>query len=359
VVHPQDPDAFIHIAPSEWDSTVAGVLRGLAGSLAELGLEVSTGRVVDFRVADDLRSDPGTDTVPLLYPVHIREGAVVWPATGSRKPNALRRHEATEALIQPPGHYVLVKRFSSKEERRRVTAAVLTPEAVAGSPVAFENHLNFFHRRGWGMPRSVAAGLTAYLNSTLVDAYLRQFSGHTQINATDLRKLPYPTLVQVTRIGERVNSLELTQLALDDIVEQELLNMPAKQTRTGGAARRRIDQAVKVLTELGLPKEQTNERAALTLLALAGLTPSRTWSKASNPLCGVTPIMEFAAEHYGKSWKPNTRETVRRFTLHQFQDAGIVVANPDQPDRPVNSPAYCYQLPERVLRLLRTVGTPA
>src|SRR5207245_1724720 len=102
----------------------------------------------------------------------------------------------------------------------------------------------------------------------------------------------------------------------------------------------------------------TNERAALTLLALLGLRPKQAWADATSELCGVTPIMEFAATHYGKHWKPNTRETVRRFTLHQFQDAGLVLANPDKPDRPVNSPAYCYQVPEAAHAVLRTYGTP-
>jgi len=104
---------------------------------------------------------------------------------------------------------------------------------------------------------------------------------------------------------------------------------------------RRIAEAQEILTAFGLPTEQRNERAALTLLALLDLPPRKPWAAAGNPLRGVTPIMEFAAEHYGKKWAPNTRETIRRFTLHQFEQAGLVVANPDQPDRPTNSPKYC------------------
>jgi hypothetical protein len=106
-----------------------------------------------------------------------------------------------------------------------------------------------------------------------------------------------------------------------------------------------------------LPKEQFNERAALTLLALLELTPQKPWRQATNPLRGVTPIMEFVAEHYRKIWKPNTRETVRRFTLHQFEQAGIVIANPDEPSRPKNSPLYCYQIEPHVLELLHTYGS--
>jgi hypothetical protein len=121
---------------------------------------------------------------------------------------------------------------------------------------------------------------------------------------------------------------------------------------------RRIDEAQSILTAFGLPTEQRNERAALTLLALLDLPANKSWEEASDPLRGVTPIMDFVAKHYGKKWAPNTRETVRRFTLHQFEQAGLVIANPDQPDRPTNSPRYCYQLEPRALALIRRFGTP-
>jgi len=121
---------------------------------------------------------------------------------------------------------------------------------------------------------------------------------------------------------------------------------------------RRISGAQEILTAFGLPAEQRNERAALTLLALLDLPPQKSWVAAGDPLQGVTPIMEFVAKHYGKKWAPNTRETVRRFTLHQFEQAGLVVANPDQPDRPTNSPNYCYQIEPRALNVIRKFRAP-
>lgn len=122
--------------------------------------------------------------------------------------------------------------------------------------------------------------------------------------------------------------------------------------------KRRIAEAQEILNAFGLPAEQRNERAALTLLALLDLAPQKAWTEAAHPLRGVTPIMEFVAGHYGKKWAPNTRETVRRFTLHQFEQAGLVVANPDEPDRPTNSPRYCYQIEPRALAVIRKLRTP-
>lgn len=120
-----------------------------------------------------------------------------------------------------------------------------------------------------------------------------------------------------------------------------------------------IEAAHQILVALGLPRAQQNERSALCLLALLNLTPGKPWSKAENPLMGITPIMDWADIHYNKEYAPNTRETVRRQTMHQFCDAGIARYNPDCPDRPVNSPKAVYQIEPAALALLRAFGTTA
>lgn len=121
--------------------------------------------------------------------------------------------------------------------------------------------------------------------------------------------------------------------------------------------KKRTDEASAALEALGLPREQQGERSALTLLALLNLTPETSWAEASSPLLGITPMMAFFAAHYAKTYKPNTRETVRRRTVHQFLDAGLVTVNPDDPQRPTNSPKAVYQIEQGALELLRTFGT--
>ncbi|UPA22026.1 restriction endonuclease [Candidatus Peribacteria bacterium] len=118
-----------------------------------------------------------------------------------------------------------------------------------------------------------------------------------------------------------------------------------------------IQEALAILEQLELPREQQNERSALTLLALLDIKPKNSWDEANNPLCGITPMMEFFAKYYKKKYKPNTRETVRRQSVHQFIEAGLITANPDKPDRPVNSPKAVYQIDPTVLELLKTYGT--
>lgn len=118
-----------------------------------------------------------------------------------------------------------------------------------------------------------------------------------------------------------------------------------------------VKAALQVLVSLGLPRAQQNERSALCLLALLNLTPGKKWPDAEDPQIGITAIMDWVREYYDKEYAPNTREAVRRQTMHQFVDAGIALYNPDKPDRPVNSPKAVYQIAPDVLSLLRTYGS--
>jgi len=226
VVRSTDPESFIRVVPDASGDDVARALLGLPCSLGDLRLAVSTGKVVDFRARAYLRREPGPRTGPLVYPAHFEGGVVVWPKTG-KKPNGLVDAPETAELWMPAGAYVLVKRFSSKEERRRVVAAVFDPSRVPGEKVAFENHLNVFHHDGAGLPRRLARGLAAFLNSSVVDTYFRQFSGHTQVNATDLRALRYPASDALEQLGRLVADPALHQDEIDPIIERVLAHETA------------------------------------------------------------------------------------------------------------------------------------
>jgi BsuBI/PstI restriction endonuclease domain/BsuBI/PstI restriction endonuclease HTH domain len=114
-----------------------------------------------------------------------------------------------------------------------------------------------------------------------------------------------------------------------------------------------------VLEQLGLPRGQLNDRSALTLLALLQLEPTADWKDCKQPMLGVTPIMGWISKHYGLKYAPNTRETIRRQTLHQFLEAAIVTYNPDNPSRAVNSPHAVYQVSSRALKVFKCFGTEA
>lgn len=119
---------------------------------------------------------------------------------------------------------------------------------------------------------------------------------------------------------------------------------------------KKADEATRILTAMGLPAAQRNERSALTLLALADVGPKGSWADAKQPLLRIVDITEFMRARYRKDYAPNTRETVRRQTIHQFEQARIVDRNPDDPRRPTNSGKTVYKLTDQAVGVLRAFG---
>lgn len=120
----------------------------------------------------------------------------------------------------------------------------------------------------------------------------------------------------------------------------------------------KIKEAQIILKELGLPKLQQNEISALTLLALCNIKEKDNWKDSTKKSLGVSKgIMQFISNVYDKEYAPNTRETVRRFVLHQFVQARIADYNPDIPDLPVNSPRAHYALSNEALSVIKTYNT--
>lgn len=354
VVKPDDPEVFFHVSMD----SAAGALEtapNITSTLADLGIAVSTGPVVSFRTREHLLSAPQPGSVPMIYPAHFDGFRLRWPVTGGKKSNAIVRNSETERWLYPgPGPYVAVRRMSSKEERRRVNAALITGGAI-GEPTAIglDNGLNVFHQDKKPLDLDLAWGLLAFLNSSAVDQHFRRFNGHTQVNATDLRNIPYPSREDLIELGQWAQAMpELDERMLNAKMDELLEGSTHPMTAT-----QRIEEALSVLKVLDFPRAQLNDRSALCLLALLDLKPDQPWKEASDPLMGITPIMDWVRDHYDRPYAPNTRETFRRQSMHQFLDAGLVLYNPDKPDRPVNSPAAVYQIAPEALAVLRQHGT--
>ncbi len=190
IVSPEDPDRFINLPGNPEVMKVATRLRSYGETLGSLGLSVSTGPVVDFRLREYLTTADDPAAVPLIYPSNMRPAGISWPVTGAKAQGFIRTSKSARHLY-PNGHYVLVKRFTAKEEKKRVVAAVYEP-IDRFEEVAFENHINVIHWHRSPIPRDVAREIAEYLNSDDVDIYFRMFSGNTQVNATDLRRLHIP-----------------------------------------------------------------------------------------------------------------------------------------------------------------------
>ncbi len=220
IVQDGDDGLFIHIPTAPGQSEIE-MSSAISCSLSEIGVQVSTGPVVDFRVRQHLRTLPEAGSVPLIYPGHFINQRTVWPRIDHKKPNALIVDRETERSIYPSGFYTVVRRFSAKEEMRRIVAHTILPRDFGFSAMGFENHLNVFHEEKRGLDEYLARGLTAFLNSTAVDAHFRRFNGHTQVNATDLRSMKYPSREWLIQLGKWSQGHQTpTQAELDNEVRK-------------------------------------------------------------------------------------------------------------------------------------------
>ena len=355
LVIPNDKQFLMRVVPDENGARITRGIQRLYNRISDLGISVSTGRVVGFRAKERLRTHAKSGDAPMILPRHCRNGFVVWPQQDENIPNALSVSSPDDDLVLPSGWYVLVNRFSAKEDRRRIVASLFDPGNADAPYVAFDNKLNVLHSNNAGLPEMLAKGLAAFLNSTVVDSYFRQFSGHTQVNAGDLRTLRFPDAEALARLGRKVDGNSLVPHAIDNLLSQEIPTMTDSIQAT--APEKRIEETIAMLKSFGVQAGQINERSALTFLALLGLGPDQPWADSDSPLRGVTEMMGWMREQYGKSYAPNTRETIRRFTLHQFIGMGLASLNPDDPNRPVNSPNNVYQVHQSVLDLVRHYGS--
>lgn len=221
IVFPDDSERFIHV-PTSPERNIIELSTAICCSLDDIGLKVSTGPVVDFRLKDHLREMPELGSVPLLYPTHFAGQNIEWPKFGIKKPNAIQHNAETEKWLYPNGFYCVVRRFSSKEEKRRIVASVVQPHTFGDAEMlGIENHLNVYHENKQGLPEALARGLAIYLNTTGVDENFRRSSGHTQVNATDLKMMRYPSRKALIALGEWAKSSDdPTQIIIDEQLEK-------------------------------------------------------------------------------------------------------------------------------------------
>jgi adenine-specific DNA-methyltransferase len=217
-----DREAVVSLPTTPSQLALMRRIQAFPHTLATLGLHVSTGPIVPFRATQLLAdADCQQPTVPLLWLHHVRRGAVCWPLGSSfRKPE--RVHASAGQLLVPAANYVVLRRFSAKEEARRLTAAPLLARDCSTTHIGLENHLNYIHRPGAGLADDEARGLAALLNSQLLDEYIRVVSGNTQVSATELRALPLPERAFMVRLGRIADDAA----QVDRLLELELGDQP-------------------------------------------------------------------------------------------------------------------------------------
>ena len=189
------------------DLELAEAIRAWPNTLHSLGLEISTGPVVPFRATRFLSHNAfDSSTVPLLWMQHVRPMRTAWPAPAADKPQCIKVEPESMKLLVPDATYVLVRRFSAKEEKRRLVAAPLIRGSLDVDVVGLENHLNYIRGVSRELDDELAYGLSALLNSTFLDRYFRISNGNTQVSATELRAMPLPSERDIRSIGAEVQA---------------------------------------------------------------------------------------------------------------------------------------------------------
>ena len=198
-------DYVVRIPEGDDDREIMELVESFPLRFAETGLRISTGPVVLFRATEYLLAG-ATDTaaVPLLHPHNVKPFATTWPLVKNGKHKAFKCREDSLRLLVPTKNYVLIKRFSSKEERRRLTAACLLKADFPFPYLGIENHVNYVYHAERDLTDDEVYGIAAVFNSTLIDRYFRTISGNTQVNATEIRAMNFPALKLLSRIGRQV-----------------------------------------------------------------------------------------------------------------------------------------------------------
>jgi adenine-specific DNA-methyltransferase len=191
-------DHLIRLPASEEDKNILRTTDSWPMTLHDLDMEISTGPIVAYRQADCLSRTERE--FPLLMIHNVRRMETRWPLENG-KPQYVADSPAARSWLVPNQNYVLVRRFSAKEEPHRLLAAPHLKGRRSPTMLGIENHVNFIHRPGGSLTREEAIGLAAVLNSDLLDAYFRIVNGNTQVNATDLRALPLPPAHVIQQVG--------------------------------------------------------------------------------------------------------------------------------------------------------------
>lgn len=212
VLHKINDDLIVRLPSCKEDLDVISLVESWKGNLHQYGWEISTGPVVPFRAEHLIHNeaDSKESSVPLLWMQNVQLMNVVWPRldinNGKNKPQFIVKNKESikRRLLVQDTNTVLLRRFSAKEDKRRLTAAPLFEGQLKSKFLGIENHINYIYNPYGHLNKFQALGLCALLNSSLLDKYFRISNGNTQVSATEIRSMPLPTVQQIEKIGKQI-----------------------------------------------------------------------------------------------------------------------------------------------------------
>lgn len=211
-------DYYVYLLTDEKDISVLKQLHKFNKTLPDIGLKMKTGLTVDFRNRQILRDHAEEGAIPLFYSQHIKQGEVCFPIQ--------REHEYIvtdqKGLMQENRNYLFVKRFTAKEERRRLQCGVyLSKKYPQYKKISTQNKINFIDGLIVEMSECLVYGLYVIFNSTLYDEYYRILNGSTQVNSTEINDMPVPDLESIQEMGKKLmESKDMSENNCNMILEE-------------------------------------------------------------------------------------------------------------------------------------------
>ena len=215
-------DKILRLPLCQQDEQALAIVDSWPNRLKDWGLNISTGPVVPYRATKSIaqHGEIRSSHAPLLWMNHVRAMSVQWPLLKHKPEYIIRR--GAEPLLVPNRNYVLVRRFTAKEEPRRLVAAPWIADRYPIAVIGLENHLNYIHRPGGLLTEEEAWGIAVFLNSKLVDTWFRTINGNTQVSATELRSMPLPPRNSIVSLGEAARHVAIELQKIDELVENAL-----------------------------------------------------------------------------------------------------------------------------------------
>jgi len=221
IIDRSNSHSIIRIPESLNESQVLAKVESWETTFENAGYYISTGRIVDFRSRKLLTKEISNESIPLYRMQNVRAFTTKWTGEHKKDIRYLVTKDSEKNLI-PNQNYLFIKRFSSKDEKRRLVAGVYSKRTDGSPYVAVENHLNYIGKVS-GLGKCEAYGLAGLLNSTFMDIYFRCISGNTQVNATEVRLLKLPARDKIIKIGESLcRRNDLNQDTVDSVVNKVL-----------------------------------------------------------------------------------------------------------------------------------------
>lgn len=207
---------FIRIPESEDDVSLLNFMGKLANKFSDLGYFISTGEVVKFRTKEYLTNNNSDQTIDVILPKDVNPNKNTLTSQGSTYFKKLKNYERH---LTQKSNYLLLRRFSTKDDKKRLIASILLAKSNSKNLIGIDNHVNYigFEKKGTGLPKPELWGLFAIFNSSIYEKYFRCISGNTQVNATEIRQMRFPEKKTIINIGNDIIKLKMQALDQEKI----------------------------------------------------------------------------------------------------------------------------------------------